>query len=143
MHQTNLKFNLEKMLKTGLKNKVSINEKTIIGFLMLGIAFFSVSSNIYAAPVVIDTGKGVGESPNNRSVELNFKSSSSDNLPRGGEQSVAIGNMVTAVAKQATAIGSDAHARGADSIAIGGDDTEEARGLLDESDYNLIKTLGS
>lgn len=140
----------EKWLKKVLKNRVKVEQKTIIAYLMLGIVGLTFSTKTMAVTAVSTNGTTVTSNGQAVYVETgdaakkNVEIGSGAEALEGGPGSTAIGyNAKSNIGRASTAIGSEANAvgrfsgalgykatsYGADSFAIG---TEAETGISEE-----------
>ena len=145
-----MNFNeVKRWLKRNLKNKVSINSKSILTFLMLGV----VSNGLIAtAEVVTDynerTNIGtdntvsnkhnvtLGEKNINTSAEAVVIGYVNEIRDNNSSQTVMIGTKNSLKAEQSVIIGNDVMGFGKSVVAIGSDD--KVPGRIDAKYYNLI-----
>ena len=140
---------IKRWLKTNLKNKVSINSKSILTFLMLGIVSNGLIAN---AEVVTDYNNKthiganntvsnghnvtVGEENVNTAAEavvIGYKNEMKDKV---SHQTVMIGTKNILKSEQSVIIGNDVVGLGQSVVAIGSDD--KVPGSIDTKYYNLI-----
>ena len=145
-----MNFNeVKRWLKTNLKNKISINSKSILTFLMLGVVSNGLIAN---AEVVTDynerTNIGtdntvfnkhnvtLGERNVNTSAEAVVIGYVNEIRDNNSSQTVMIGTKNSLKAEQSVIIGNDVMGFGKSVVAIGSDD--KVPGRIDAKYYNLI-----
>lgn len=116
----------EKWLKRVLKNRVKVEQKTIIAYLMLGIVGLTFSNKTMAVTAVTTNGTAVTSNGQPVYVETgdatkkNVEIGSGAEALEGGPGSTAIGyNAKSNIGRASTAIGSEANAVGRFSGALG------------------------
>ena len=145
-----MNFNeVKRWLKTNLKNKVSINSKSILTFLMLGIFSNGLIANAevvtdYNERTHIGTDNTVSNKHNVTLGEKNVNTSAeavvigyvNEMKDKVSHQSVMIGTKNILKAEQSVVIGNDVIGLGKSVVAIGSDD--KVPGRIDSKYYNLI-----
>lgn len=144
-----MNFNeVKRWLKTNLKNKVSINSKSILTFLMLGVVSNGLIANAdvvneYNGRIHIGKDNTVGNG-NNVTIGQNNMNTSAEAVVIGttngtqenASQSVIVGTKNTLRGQQSVVIGNDVMGLGDSVVAIGSDD--KVPGIIPAKYYNII-----
>lgn len=144
-----MNFNeVKRWLKTNLKNKVSINSKSILTFLMLGIVSNGLIANAdvvneYDGKIHIGKDNTVGNGNNVTIGQYNSNTSAeavvigtTNGTQENASQSVILGTKNTLRGQQSVVIGNDVMGLGDSVVAIGSDD--KVPGRIPAKYYNII-----
>ena len=144
-----MNFNeVKRWLKTNLKNKVSINSKSILTFLMLGLVSNGLIANAdvvneYDGKIHIGKDNTVGNGNNVTIGQYNSNTSAeavvigtTNGTQENASQSVILGTKNTLRGQQSVVIGNDVMGLGDSVVAIGSDD--KVPGRIPAKYYNII-----
>lgn len=144
-----MNFNeVKRWLKTNLKNKISINSKSILTFLMLGIVSNGLIANAdvvneYDGKIHIGKDNTVGNGNNVTIGQYNSNTSAeavvigtTNGTQENASQSVILGTKNTLRGQQSVVIGNDVMGLGDSVVAIGSDD--KVPGRIPAKYYNII-----